>query len=264
MLIVGERINCTRKRIGEAVERGDAHFIQATAIRQVEAGADVLDVNGGIVGHEEEYLPWLVKVVQQAVDVPLCLDSADPAALKGAIPLCNHRPMINSVTDEPERLEAVLPLVSEHQTKIVALCLAGGPPPAAAAARVEIASSLIERLTGAGVAQEDIYIDPCIIPIGTDTAEGAAVLETLAEMRATHPQVHTIGGMSNVSFGLPLRKLLNEVFLMLAMASGLDSAILDPCNRKLMASIAAAEALLGRDEYCAGYLKAFRAGKLDA
>ena len=262
MLIVGELLNCTRKRVGGAVQRGDAGFIQATAIRQVEAGADVLDVNGGIAGREEEYLSWLVNVVQEVTDTPLCLDSANPAALKRAIPLCKHRPIINSVTAEPERLEAVLPLVAEHQTGIIALCLTSGGTPKGATDRAETASVLIDKLTSAGVPPGHIYVDPCIFPVGTDSTQGMSALDALGEIVSSHPDVHTIGGMSNISFGLPQRKLLNQVFLTLAMARGLDSAIVDPCSRELMAFIAAAEALLGRDEYCANYLTAFRQGRL--
>ena len=263
MLIVGERINATRKRIGRAVGEQDAEFIGREAVRQVEAGAGMVDVNGGVPGREEEYLPWLVSVVQDAVDVPLCLDSANPEALALALPLCKNRPMINSVTAEPERLEAVLPLVSEHNTKIIALCLTGSGVPSGVTDRVETASGLIEQITGTGVPQENIYVDPCVFPIGTDTTQGPAILEAIAQISASFPQVHTIGGISNVSFGLPVRKLLNETFLTLAMARGLDAAIIDPTNRQMMAAVTASQALLGNDDYCAEYLQAYRAGKLE-
>lgn len=263
MFIVGERINATRKRIGEAVLKQDAELIAREAQRQVEAGAHMLDVNGGLDGRDAEYLPWLVQVVQDTVDVPLCLDSPNPEALRRALPLCKQQPMINSITDEPERLEQFLPLVKEYKTRIIALCLGAGGMPSGVEDRMETASRLLETLTDAGVPPEDIYVDPGIFPVSSAPEQPRSALETLSLVNQRYPQVHTIGGMSNVSFGLPLRRLVNAVFLTMAMARGLDSAIIDPCDQRLMASIVAAEALLGRDEYCAGYLQAYRQGKLE-
>jgi len=263
MFIVGERINATRKRVGEAVLRQDADLIQREALRQVEAGADMLDVNGGIDARDAEFLPWLVQVVQDAVDVPLCLDSPNPEALRRALPLCKQQPMINSITDEPDRLKEFLPLVTQYKTRIVALCMGPSGPPSGAEDRLAIATTLIGRLTDAGVPPEDIYVDAGIFPVSSAPEQPRSVLEALGLVAQRFPQVHTIGGMSNVSFGLPLRKLLNTVFLTMAMSRGLDSAIVDPCDQQLMANIAAAEALLGRDEYCTSYLRAYRQGKLE-
>ena len=264
MFIVGERINATRKRVGEAVRERNADLIKREAKRQVEAGADVLDVNGGLEARDAEFLPWLVEVVQEAVDVPLCLDSPNPEALRKALPLCKLRPMINSITEEPERLEEFIPLLIEYKSKIVALCMGASAAPSSVEDRVDIATRLIETLTAAGVPIEDIYVDPGIFPVSSSPDQALAALETFSRVTKEFPGVHTIGGMSNVSFGLPLRKLLNSIFLTMAMSWGLDSAIMDPCDQQLMASIAAAEALLGRDEYCANYLAAYRQGKLES
>ena len=263
MFIIGERINATRKRVGEAVLRQDADLIRREALRQVEAGADMLDVNGGIEARDAEFLPWLVQVVQDAVDVPLCLDSPNPEALRRALPLCKQQPMINSITGEPDRLEQFLPLVKEHRPRVIALCIGTSGMPSGVEDRLETATTLVETLTSAGVPPEDIYVDAGIFPVSSAPEQPRSALEALGLVTQRFPQVHTIGGMSNVSFGLPLRKLLNTVFLTMAMARGLDSAIVDPCDRQLMANIAAAEALLGRDEYCAGYLRAYRQGKLE-
>jgi len=262
MFIVGERINATRKSIGEAVQRRDTNLIQQEAIRQVDAGADVLDVNGGFEGQDVEHLPWLVQVVQEVVDTPLCLDSPNAEAVRRALPLCKHRPLLNSITDEPDRQEQLVPLVKEYKPKVIALCMSSEGLPTGAEDRLEIATRLVERLTEAGVQPEDMYLDPGIFPISSTPEQVPSALEALGLVTARYPQVHTIGGMSNVSFGLPVRKLLNTVFLIMAMARGLDSAIIDPTDRHIMASIAAAEALLGRDEYCARYLRAYRGGKL--
>ena len=263
MFIIGELINSTRKRIRAAVEARDAAYIKEIAIRQARAGASMLDVNGGVVGQEPECLSWLVGVIQDEVDLPLCLDSADPAALRAALPLCKKPAMINSISIEGDRFNSVLPLVKDFKTKVIALCMGEYGPPAGVEDRVEIASKLVDRLTAAGVALDDIYVDACVLPISTGPEHGPALANAIGQIMARYPGVHTSVGLSNASFGLPVRKLLNETLIVLLMARGLDTAIADPCDRQMMANIAAAEALLGRDEYCVDYLKAFRAGKLE-
>jgi 5-methyltetrahydrofolate--homocysteine methyltransferase len=263
VLIIGERINATRKRIGEAVTRRDADFIREEARRQVEAGAHILDVNGGVAGQEVESLSWLVNIVQEVVDVPLCLDSADPEALRCALPLCRKQPMINSITDDPDRFQAVLPLITQYNAHVIALCLAAGAPPTGLEDRVATAVSLVERLTAAGVPAGNIYVDPCVFPVSTGSQHGPAVLEAIGRIKAECPGVYTSAGVSNVSYGLPARKVLNEAFLLMLLGRGMDAAIIDPCDTKLMAGIAAAEALNGRDAHCRGYLRAYRSGKLE-
>ncbi len=264
MFIIGELINCTRKRVGAATESRNAQFIQELARNQASAGADMLDVNGGIPGREPDCLSWLVEVVQDAADLPLSLDSADPQALRRALPLCKRRPLINSIIDEAARYEAILPLVREYQTKVVALCLSASGPPAGVEDRITTAARLVDRLTAEGIALDDIYVDACVLPVGTGPEHGKGILEAIGRIRARYPGVHTSAGVSNVSFGLPLRKLLNEVFLVLLMARGLDAAIVDPCDQQLMMNIKAAEALLGHDEYCVEFLRAYRAGELQS
>ena len=263
MLIIGERINATRKRIGEAVTKRDADFIKEEARKQVEAGAHMLDVNGGIAGQEVENLTWLVNTVQEVAEIPLCLDSADPEALRHALPLCRRVPMINSITNDPERFQAVLPLVKQHNAKVIALCLSTGAPPTGLEDRVATAVSLVRRLTGEGVPAANIYVDPCVFPVSTGSEHGPAVLEAISRIRSECPGVHTSAGVSNVSYGLPVRKLLNEVFLLMLLGRGLDAAIIDPCDPGLMARISAAEALGGRDTHYMGYLRAYRTGKLE-
>ena len=263
MLIVGERINATRKKIGAAVQAQDAEHIKAEAVKQVEAGANLIDVNGGIPGKETEFLLWLVDVVQEVVEVPLCLDSADAGALEAALPKCNQPPMINSITFEKERLQKVTPLITEHGAKVIALCLSDEGPPQDYEGRIEIAARLVDRLTGDGVPLENIYVDPCVFPVSTSSDAGSFVLDAIAWIHSQYPGVHTICGASNVSFGLPVRKLLNSVFLTMLIARGLDSAIIDPCNTLTRACLLAAEALTGRVEFCTSYIEAFRAGNLE-
>jgi 5-methyltetrahydrofolate--homocysteine methyltransferase len=260
MLIIGELINCTRKKVGEAAQRRDAEFFQDLARTQASAGAHMLDVNGGVPEREVELLSWLVDLVQAAVEIPLCLDSADPAAITKVLPLCKQRPMVNSISDEPARW-AMLPVLKEHRPRVIALCLSESGLPSGVEDRVATASRLIDRLTAEGFALDDIYVDPCVMPLATGP-HGRNLLAAVSQIVARYPGVHISAGVSNVSFGLPVRKLLNETFLQLLMAHGLDAAIVDPCDQQLMMDILAAEALLGRDPNCKGYLRAYREGKL--
>jgi cobalamin-dependent methionine synthase I len=259
MLIIGELINCTRKKVAEAAQTHDADFFRDLARKQVLAGAHVLDVNGDLPDQEAEFLSWLVDLVQEAVDVPLCLDSADPKALLKVLPACKQRPMINSLCDDPAHW-AMLPSLKQYRPRVIALCTSGSGVPKGVDERVETASRLIDRLTAEGFGLDDIYVDPCVLPLATGT-HGKDLLVAVSKITTAYPGVHVSGGVSNVSFGLPLRKLLNESFLLLLMARGLDAAIVDPCDQQLMMNIIAAEALLGRDEHCKNYLRAYREGK---
>jgi len=260
MLIIGELINCTRKKAAEAAQRKDAEFFRDLARKQAQAGAHLLDVNGDLRDQESETLGWLADLVQEVVDIPLCLDSADTKALVKVLPLCKRRPMINSLCDDPAHW-AMLPVLKEHRPKVIALCTSESGVPAGVEDRVATASRLIDRLTAEGFPLDDIYVDLCVLPVAAGT-HGQGLLAAVTRIAANYPGVHLSAGVSNVSFGLPLRKLLNETFLVLLMSRGLDAAIVDPCDQQLMMNILAAEALLGRDERCKGYLRAYRDGKL--
>jgi cobalamin-dependent methionine synthase I len=260
MLIIGELINCTRKKAGEAALKRDTDFFRDLAQKQVRAGAHMLDVNGDLPDQESELLSWLVDLVQQVVDVPLCLDSADPKALLKVLPLCKQQPMINSLCEDTAHW-AMLPVLKEHRPKVIALCTSESGVPKGVGERVAIASRLIDRLTSEGFALQDIYVDPCVLPVATGPY-GKDLLAAVSKITTDYPGIHVSAGVSNVSFGLPVRKLLNECFLLLLMARGLDTAIVDPCDQQLMLNIVAAEALLGHDEHCRNYLHAYREGKL--
>ncbi len=156
----------------------------------------------------------------------------------------------------------VLPLVKKYQTKIIALCQSDAGMANTAADKLKVALEMVEILTGEGVARDDIYIDPLVYPVATDSQSAMASIEAIGRVMREIPGVHTTGGLTNVSFGLPARKLINKTFLVMAMSHGLDSAIIDPTDRGLMANLVAAEALLNRDKFCMGYIKAFRGGQL--
>lgn len=265
MLIIGERINSTRKTIGEAVKAHDTDFIRQEAVQQAEAGAHFLDCNGAVVGveAEPETLIWLVQTCQEATGLPCAIDSPNASAIEAALKIHKGQAFINSITAEKEKFARILPLAVAHKAKVVALCLDDSGIPQTADARMQAADFLVENLTSGGVAPDDIYLDPLVFPVSTNGHAGVDVLETIRYIRATHPGVHTVCGLSNVSYGLPVRKLLNRAFLVLCMGAGLDGVIADPLDQSLMALIYAGEALLDRDEFCGNYLSMARAGKLE-
>jgi 5-methyltetrahydrofolate--homocysteine methyltransferase len=170
--------------------------------------------------------------------------------------------MINSINLEPERFARVLPLAREHGAKLIALAQGEGVPAATAGEKVDIAARLVEQLVAGGMALEDIYVDPLVFPVGTDSNSALATITAMREIMARFPGVHTICGLTNVSHGLPLRKLVNRTFLAGAIANGMDAAIIDPTDALLMATLLGAEAVFGRDEYCINFIEAFQAGKL--
>ena len=263
MIIVGERINSTRKRIREAVKARDAAFISKEAVKQVAAGADYVDVNAGTsVAHEAADLEWLVETVQSAVDAPLCIDSANPAAIKAALALTEKTPIINSITGEKARMESILPLVEESGAGVAVLLMDDNGMPEDAAGRLKVAETLIPALERRGIERERLYIDPLVRPVSTDMKQGPAVLETVRRVMSDYTGVHTICGLSNISFGLPVRNVLNTTFLALMLEAGLDGAIIDPTEPRMVATVAAAEAVLGRDDFCMRYIEAYRTGRI--
>lgn len=261
MIIIGEKINTSRKSIAEAVEKQDAEYIQSIAMEQVKAGADYIDVNAGtFLKKEAEYLSWLVKTVQQAVDSPLCLDSPNPEALRKALQVHRGQAMINSISLEKERYENLLPLITGQPCKVVALCMAETAMPTSPEDRVRAATELIERLTGKGFPLENIFVDPLVQPVSVDVRMGRAVLEAIEEIMKRFPGVHTICGLSNISYGLPARRMINRQFLTLAVSKGLTAAILDPTDSQLMSTLLTVRMLLGQDEYCSQFIDAYGKG----
>lgn len=262
MLIVGELINTSRKDIKPAVESKDAAYIQKIAKEQVEAGADYIDVNCGTqVFNEPEVMEWLVKTVQEAVDAPLCIDSPNPKALEVGLALTKtKKPMVNSITAEKERFEVILPLVQKYNAKVVALCMDDSGMPETAEDRIVIVDKLVKDLTSNGIAEDDIYLDPLVKPVSTGDKAGLEVLETVRYIRENYPKVHAICGLSNISYGLPNRKVLNQTFMIQTMTMGMDAYILNPLDKKMMGFIYSSMALLGQDPFCGKYLTAHRNG----
>ncbi len=265
MIIIGEKINSTLKAIRPAMENYDADAIKDLAKRQYEAGATYIDVNAGMfINDEPERLEWLVKTVQETVSAPLAIDSPNPVALRRALEANkNTKPLINSISDESKRFNAVMPLVAEFKTGVVALCMDDTGMPETIKDRLTIAQRLIGKLTKEGVKLDDIYIDPLVRPVGTGSHYGTVAIETIRQVKAEFPEVHIACGLSNISFGIPCRKLMNQAFLVAAMGAGMDGAIMDPLDKKLMSFVYAAEALFGLDDFCVEYLTKYREGELE-
>jgi 5-methyltetrahydrofolate--homocysteine methyltransferase len=259
MFIVGELINASRKKIGAAIENQDKDTIQQIAVQQFENGADFIDVNAGVfVGKEAEYLRWLVTIVQEALEAPCCIDSPDPRAIEGALSVHKGIPMINSISMEKERYDALMPIIAGSDCKVVALCMSDDGMPETADARISIAEELVNNLVKNNIPLENIYVDPLVQPLSTNDNYGTAFLESIEMIMSRFPGIHTVCGLSNISYGLPERMLLNQTFMVMAITKGLDGAIVNPLDKKMMAAIITAETLAGKDEWCAEYLQAYR------
>lgn len=263
MLIVGERINASRKSIAKAIERRDTSFIQKEAKIQDEAGADYIDLNAALYEDQEaEYFRWIVEAVQNVTEKPLSIDSADPATIKSVISLVKKAPIINSTTLEPSRLDRILPLVKEYGAKVIGLCQSEKVIPKTLSEKMELADQLVQKLLQSNIPLGDLYIDPLIFPLAADTSSAQVALEAIEMIMKVFPDVHTICGLSNVSHGLPQRKLVNRTYLTAAVSHGLDAVILDPTDKELYSSLKASIMVAGRDEFCTEYIKAFREGRL--
>jgi len=263
MLIIGEKINGTRRQVAKAIAERDKEYIQDLARRQENAGADYLDVNAGTKPDlEPDALVWLVRVVQEVVDVPLCLDSVNPKALTAAMDHVEQTPMVNSISGEKKLLEEVLPLAANHGCPLIALALDDRGIPKTTEDRLAIVRQVIQETDRVGIAHDRLFVDPLVIAIATDTNSALKAFETMRGIKAEFPDVHLTSGLSNISFGMPARGLINRAFLAFALEAGLDSGIMNPLDRALYEALLAAEVVLGRDRYCLNYTNAYREGRI--
>jgi 5-methyltetrahydrofolate--homocysteine methyltransferase len=264
MLVVAERLNCTRKRIRAAVIDKNAEFVRDEARRQATAGASYIDVNSATgVDSEIADMKWMIEQVRAVTDKPISVDTANPDAMRVGLELHGSgQPMLNSVTGEEARLQMMLPLAAAFKTKVVALAMDDTGMPETVEARLVAVEKIIRAAEKFHVAQENIYVDPLIRPISTNPTHAVDCMETVRRIKAEFSALKTIGGLSNVSYGLPKRNILNRVFVPFMIYAGVDAAIIDPLEPGMMASMYAAEALLNRDEYCMNYITADREGRL--
>ncbi|MGB6364495.1 MAG: dihydropteroate synthase [Thermoanaerobaculia bacterium] len=258
-VIIGERINPTgRKALAAQLQEGNFDMVRADATAQVEAGAGMLDVNSGVPGADEaKLLVEMVEIVQKIVDVPLSLDSSVAAALAAALPVCQGKPLVNSVTGEEERLEQLLPLIKQRGAAVIGLALDEEGPSNDPAVRFTIAKKIVERAADHGIPPEDVIIDPLVMTVGADQQAALVTLETIRRVRQEMGNNLTVGA-SNVSFGLPGRPVLTAAFLALAMGAGLTSAIANPLSAESGLTVKACDLLLGRDPHGMAWIKAHR------
>ncbi len=261
--VIGERINTSRKKVQEAVAGRDAEYIIDDVVKQQNAGAAFIDVNAGArIGHEEADMRWLLDTIQPHVTLPLALDSPDPAILEMAFGMVTQPPMINSISMEKERFDAMIPFLTGKDCKVIALCMDDAGMPESSDDIFQRAKTLVSELNAIGIPTANIYVDPLVQPISTDSNKGMMVLDAVRAIKAEFPEVHITGGLSNISYGLPQRKIINRTFVGLMMDAGMDSAIIDPLDEKIMAAIKTSDMLLGHDPFCGNFLKGVRAGAI--
>ncbi len=265
MLLIGESINGSIQKVGQAILNRDERFLKELARVQYECGAQVLDVNAGVAeGNELQDLPWVVETVQKEVPIPLMLDSANPEAIKAALRVYQNTepPILNSISGEESKWSNLFPVVVEKKYKIVVLLMDDRGIPKTLEERLDIAERLYRRLTEAGLPPNYIYFDILVLSVAVEPDSGLVTLETIKTMRSHFPKSHLICGISNISMGLPGRRLINRTFLTMAIYAGLDTLLIDVKDQTLMSTICAAKVLLNQDPYCLEYIKAYREKKI--
>ncbi|KNZ42272.1 methyltetrahydrofolate cobalamin methyltransferase [Acetobacterium bakii] len=263
MIIIGEKINGTIPVVKEAIEKRDAAFIADRAVKQAEAGADFIDVCASTAPELEiEALKWLMSVVQDATDTPLCIDSPNPNVIESVFKYANKPGLLNSISEEGNKCEVLLPLMEGNTWEVVGLTCDNRGIPNDVQTKVDITRIMVEKAAKYGVTPERMHIDPCVMALSTENSSLLNFAQEIKEIRALYPTIHITSGLSNISFGLPVRALMNKTFMALAIQAGMDSAVMDPLNRDMMGTIFATYALLGKDKHCRKYSKAFRQGKI--
>lgn len=263
MIVIGEKINATRSTVRDIIEQRRADQLVDLAQKQATAGAAYIDVNvgtgRGTRQDEVDAMQWAVETLNTAVDKPLCIDSADSVVMEAGLEAMAQRPaMINSTKADIKYLESVLPLAARFKTPVVALAMDGKGIPKTVEGRIKACRMIAIACRDFGVPIESVFFDPLVLPVSTDARQGKVTLDTLAAVKETFPGARTIMGLSNISFGLPGRALLNAAFLHMAIFAGLDAAIMDPLNADMMQAARTGDALMGKDRHFRKYSRAFR------
>ncbi len=264
MIIIGERINGTRKNIKEAIEKKDKNFIKKEIELQLKYGADYIDLNAGTgTGDEKENLLWLVNIAQEYPNIFLSIDSSNPELIKEVLKYVKNKDVIiNSINGEKEKIDKFLSFLPDFNfVKIIALTMDDKGIPSDVERRIEIAENLINILKSVGIKEENIFIDPLVQPVSVDIKNSTIFFESIKIIKKNFSPVKTTAGLSNVSFGLPNRKLINKYFLAISIFSGLDSAILDVVDEGMREAICISNLLTEKDEYCMNYIRKYRENK---
>ena len=263
MIIIGEKINASIPLVNSIIQNKDDQNLTALAQKQAGAGADYIDVNvaTGVGSRDDEIsaMKWAVETIQKTVTAPLCFDSADGAVLETGLDMNVGRPaMINSVKAEDENLNKIIPLAVHYNTALIALAMDEKGIPKTVKDRLSACEKIAEACQKFGFLLDKLFFDPLVLPVGTDIRQGRVTLDTLAEIKKQFSGARTVMGLSNVSYGLPNRSGLNSAFLHMAVFAGLDAAIMDPMDNRIIGAVRTAEVLAGKDRHCRRYTRTFR------
>jgi len=263
MVIIGEKINATIPSVRSIMQERDREKLSALAESQSKAGADFIDVNVGTgsgSGKDEiAAMQWAVETIQQQLDIPLCIDSADTAVLEAGLEIQKgDKCMINSTKGEQKSMEKLIPLAVKHRAQLVALPMDEKGIPRTVEDRLKVCEKIAMACEQHGFSSNNLFFDPLVLPIATDNKQGRITLDTLTGIKKHFPMAKTVLGLSNVSYGLPQRKRLNAVFLSMAIYAGLDAVVVNPQDKELMNTLRVALALVGKDRHCRRYTRVFR------
>jgi 5-methyltetrahydrofolate--homocysteine methyltransferase len=263
MIVIGEKINATRSAVRDIIEQRREDHLVTLAEQQSAAGATYIDVNvgtgRGTRQDEIEAMQWAVATLNKVLDKPLCIDSADPAVLEAGLEAMAGRPaMINSTKADSKNLAAVLPLAARFEAPLVALAMDDKGIPKTVEGRINACQAIAAGCRTYQVPITSVFFDPLVLPVSTDSSQGKVTLDTLAAIKITFPGACTTMGLSNISFGLPGRTLINAAFLQMAIYAGLDAAIMDPLNEEMMQAARTGDALMGKDRHFRKYSRAVR------
>ncbi|MBS3970420.1 MAG: dihydropteroate synthase [Clostridia bacterium] len=265
MLVIGAMINTSVKGVDEVIESRDENRLVKIAGTQIEYGAKMLALNcGSRIRTEPEDMEWMIKTIQKSLSVAICIDSPNPDAFKAGLKAHKDdfgKPLVNSITAEQDRIEAILPLVKLYDTTVVGLLMDERGMPREAEEKLKCAVKIFDALDEYGVSKEKVYLDPLLFPVSVDSQNGNNFLTTLKAIKTTYPQAKTICGLNNISFGLPEQELINHTFVAMCGALGMDAVFIEK-TKVTGAAFKAIELLLGNDDYSLDYLKAYREEKL--
>lgn len=261
MIIIGEKINGSIPSTAKAIEERDEAFIRDLALEQTKYGADYIDVCAGTSPEiERETLKWLIDIVQDTVDTPLCIDSSDVGVILDMLPLAKRPGMINSVSEEHGKCEELMPKVADTEWNMIALTCDNNGISTDPDVKFNIAVSIMEKAHSYGIVDSRMFIDPLVTTLSTTSDALLNFNNTLRRIKDKYPECHITSGLSNISYGMPYRKAINQQFLTLAMSAGMDSAIMNPIAADMRAALYATQALLGMDKHCRKYNNAYRKG----
>ena len=260
MFIIGELINGMYLNIGKAIKERDKSEIQKCALQQVESGADALDINCGPASKQPLIdMPWLVEVVQEVTDKPLCLDSSKAQVIEAGLKATRNKTIINSVSADSEKLDTIVPLAKQYGSQLIGITISKKGIPQNKDQRLELAAMIVSACVDKEFPIDNLYLDPIVLPVNVAQAQLKDILESIREFKIiSEPSPKTTLGLSNVSQGTNVRGLVNRTFLTMAIAYGLDSAILDPTDKELVEALITAELILNKNIYCGSYLEAYR------